>query len=90
MRNRDGRYNLMFEEWVTDGPFVISPRITFEVRVGPGRFLLLLGFLGFVRSLNRSSNYCCNVGCMRSHTCTAAEERLGSGCSSARAGTGSQ
>ena len=31
MRNRDGRYNLMFEEWVTDGPFVISPRITFEV-----------------------------------------------------------
>ena len=32
MRNRDGRYNLMFEEWVTDGPFIISPRITFEVR----------------------------------------------------------
>ena len=33
MRNRDGRYNLMFEEWVTDGPFVISPRITFEARM---------------------------------------------------------
>ena len=32
MRNRDGRYNLMFEEWVTDGPFIISPRITFEAR----------------------------------------------------------
>ena len=32
MRNRDGRYNLMFEEWVTEGPFIISPRITFEVR----------------------------------------------------------
>lgn len=31
MRNRDGRYNLMFEEWVTDAPFIISPRITFEV-----------------------------------------------------------
>jgi len=31
MRNRDGRYNLMFEEWVTEGPFIISPRITFEV-----------------------------------------------------------
>lgn len=30
MRNRDGRYNLMFEEWVCDGPFIISPRITFE------------------------------------------------------------
>lgn len=35
MRNRDGRYNLMFEEWVTDGPFIISPRITFEVRLLP-------------------------------------------------------
>ena len=35
MRNRDGRYNLMFEEWVTDGPFIISPRITFEVTVLP-------------------------------------------------------
>ena len=32
MRNRDGRYNLMFEEWVVDGPFIISPRITFEAR----------------------------------------------------------
>ena len=31
MRNRDGRYTLMFEEWVCDGPFIISPRITFEV-----------------------------------------------------------
>lgn len=38
MRNRDGRYNLMFEEWVTDGPFIISPRITFEV--GPVRHTL--------------------------------------------------
>ena len=32
MRNRNGRYSLMFEEWVTEGPFVISPRISFEVR----------------------------------------------------------
>ena len=31
MRNREGRYNLMFEEWVTDGSFIITPRITFEV-----------------------------------------------------------
>ena len=31
MRNRDGRYDLRFEEWVTNGPFVISPRISFEV-----------------------------------------------------------
>lgn len=26
MRNRDGRYTLMFEEWVTEGNFIISPR----------------------------------------------------------------
>jgi hypothetical protein len=32
LRNRDGRYTLMFEELVTDGPFMISPRITFEAR----------------------------------------------------------
>ncbi|KAJ6768573.1 INORGANIC PYROPHOSPHATASE TTM2 [Salix koriyanagi] len=33
MRNKDGKYNLMFEEWVADVPFIISPRITFEVTV---------------------------------------------------------
>ncbi len=32
MRNKDGRYTLMFEEWVTEEPFIISPRISFEVR----------------------------------------------------------
>ena len=32
MRNRDGRYNLMFEAWNTDGDFVVSPRINFEAR----------------------------------------------------------
>jgi hypothetical protein len=26
MRNRDGRYTLMFEEWVTEGDFIISLR----------------------------------------------------------------
>ncbi|CAA7036175.1 unnamed protein product [Microthlaspi erraticum] len=40
MLNKDGKYSLMFEEWVTDTPFVISPRITFEVSV-----LLLGGFM---------------------------------------------
>jgi CYTH domain len=40
MRNRDGRYNLMFEEWVTDGPFIISPRITFEVLEPHSQLLL--------------------------------------------------
>lgn len=33
MRNREGRYQLMFEEWVTEGPFIITPRISFEVRL---------------------------------------------------------
>ncbi len=32
MRNRDGKYTLMFEEWMVDDPFVISPRVQFEVR----------------------------------------------------------
>lgn len=43
MRNRDGRYNLMFEEWITDGPFIISPRITFEVADVPSCAVLLCG-----------------------------------------------
>ncbi len=29
--SRDGKYSLMFEEWVSEGPFIISPRIAFEV-----------------------------------------------------------
>ena len=32
MRSRDGKYSLMFEEFVTDDQFIISPRVTFEVR----------------------------------------------------------
>jgi uridine kinase/adenylate cyclase class IV len=44
MRNRDGRYTLMFEEWVTEGPFIISPRITFEVSVRVLGGLMALGY----------------------------------------------
>lgn len=44
MRNKDGKYNLMFEELVTDGPFVISPRITFEVSVRLLGGLMALGY----------------------------------------------
>ncbi|CAF2139832.1 unnamed protein product [Brassica napus] len=44
MRNRDGKYNLMFEEWVTDRPFIISPRITFEVSVRLLGGLMALGY----------------------------------------------
>ena len=44
MRSRDGRYSLMFEEWVTDGPFIISPRIYFEVGVRVLGGLLALGY----------------------------------------------
>ncbi len=44
MRNRDGRYSLMFEEWVAEDPFIISPRIAFEVGGGwlEGRFAVVL------------------------------------------------
>eukprot|EP00899_Mesostigma_viride_P023899 jgi/Mesvir1/4694/Mv19972-RA.1 len=44
MRNREGRYSLMFEEWVTDAPFIISPRITFEVSVRILGGLMALGY----------------------------------------------
>uniref|UniRef100_A0A7N0TCH3 CYTH domain-containing protein n=1 Tax=Kalanchoe fedtschenkoi TaxID=63787 RepID=A0A7N0TCH3_KALFE len=44
MRNKDGKYNLMFEEWVTDNPFVISPRISFKVSVRLLGGLMALGY----------------------------------------------
>ncbi|XP_024525218.1 uridine-cytidine kinase C [Selaginella moellendorffii] len=44
MRNRDGKYSLMFEEWVIDEPFIISPRITFEVSVRLLGGLMALGY----------------------------------------------
>ncbi|CAL5442092.1 unnamed protein product [Camellia sinensis] len=55
MRNRDGKYNLMFEEWVTDSPFIISPRITFEVSVRLLGGLMALGYT-IATSLKRSSH----------------------------------
>ncbi|KAK7265060.1 hypothetical protein RJT34_32676 [Clitoria ternatea] len=55
MRNRDGKYNLMFEEWVTDSPFIISPRITFEVSVRLLGGLMALGYT-IAAILKRSSH----------------------------------
>ncbi|XP_060670421.1 inorganic pyrophosphatase TTM1 isoform X3 [Ziziphus jujuba] len=55
MRNRDGKYNLMFEEWVTDTPFIISPRITFEVSVRLLGGLMALGYT-IAAILKRSSH----------------------------------
>ncbi|EPS62973.1 hypothetical protein M569_11811, partial [Genlisea aurea] len=55
MRNKDGKYNLMFEEWVTDGPFIISPRITFEVSVRLLGGLMALGYT-IASILKRSSH----------------------------------
>lgn len=55
MRNRDGKYNLMFEEWVTDNPFIISPRITFEVSVRLLGGLMALGY-SIATILKRSSH----------------------------------
>lgn len=54
MRNRDGKYSLMFEEWVTDNPFIISPRITFEVSVRLLGGLMALGYT-IATILKRSS-----------------------------------
>lgn len=55
MRNKDGKYSLMFEEWVTDHPFVISPRITFEVSVRLLGGLMALGYT-IAAILKRSSH----------------------------------
>ncbi|KAK2078989.1 hypothetical protein QBZ16_002679 [Prototheca wickerhamii] len=44
MRYRDGRYTLMFEEWVVDGNVIISPRVTFEVPVRILGGLMALGY----------------------------------------------
>ncbi|KAK6116396.1 hypothetical protein DH2020_049858 [Rehmannia glutinosa] len=59
MRNKDGKYNLMFEEWVTDAPFVISPRITFEVSVRLLGGLMALGYT-IAAILKRSSHVFCD------------------------------
>ncbi|XP_076898080.1 inorganic pyrophosphatase TTM2-like [Bidens hawaiensis] len=55
MRNREGKYNLMFEEWVTDPPFIISPRISFEVSVRLLGGLMALGYT-ITSILKRSSH----------------------------------
>ncbi|KAM3328231.1 inorganic pyrophosphatase TTM2 isoform X1 [Capsicum galapagoense] len=55
MRNKDGKYSLMFEEWVTDTPFVISPRISFEVSVKLLGGLMALGYT-IATILKRSSH----------------------------------
>ncbi|XP_057421373.1 inorganic pyrophosphatase TTM2-like isoform X2 [Lotus japonicus] len=54
MRNKDGKYNLMFEEWVTNNPFIISPRITFAVSVRLLGGLMALGYT-IATILKRSS-----------------------------------
>uniref|UniRef100_A0A2N9F4N5 CYTH domain-containing protein n=1 Tax=Fagus sylvatica TaxID=28930 RepID=A0A2N9F4N5_FAGSY len=59
MRNRDGKYSLMFEEWVTDSPFLISPRITFEVSVRLLGGLMALGYT-IAAILKRSSHVFCD------------------------------
>lgn len=59
MRNKDGKYNLMFEELVTDGPFVISPRITFEVSVRLLGGLMALGYT-IATILKRNSHVFCD------------------------------
>ncbi|KAL1332199.1 hypothetical protein HN51_061048 [Arachis hypogaea] len=59
MRNTDGKYVLMFEEWVTDDPFVISPRITFSVSVRLLGGLMALGYT-IATILKRNSHIFCD------------------------------
>ena len=44
MRNRDGRYLLVFEEFIVDGPFIVSPNVRFEVNVRILGGLMALGY----------------------------------------------
>jgi uridine kinase len=44
MRNKQGRYSLMFAEYVVDDPFIVSPRVSFEVPVRLLGGLMALGY----------------------------------------------
>jgi adenylate cyclase class IV len=44
MRAREGRYTIVFEEFVTDGPFIISPNVRYEVNVRVLGGLMALGY----------------------------------------------
>ena len=57
MRNRAGKYMLMFEEWVTDGPFILSPGVKFEVSVKILGGLMALGYDIFVILKRKSISY---------------------------------
>lgn len=52
-------YMLLFQEWVTDSPFIISPRITFEVSVRLLGGLMALGYT-IAAILKRSSHIFCD------------------------------
>ncbi|KAI3978067.1 hypothetical protein MKX01_032444 [Papaver californicum] len=65
MRNRDGKYNLMFEEWVTDSPFIISPRISFEVSVRLLGGLMALGYTIAAILKRRSSVFYSEKVCVK-------------------------
>ena len=57
MRNRNGRYTLMFEETVCDGDVMISPRIKFEVGVRILGGLMALGYEVGAIMKRRSRSY---------------------------------
>ncbi|XP_019181171.1 PREDICTED: uridine-cytidine kinase C-like [Ipomoea nil] len=65
MRNKEGKYNLMFEEWVTDSPFVISPRITFEVSVRLLGGLMALGYTIAAILKRNSHTFCDEKACVK-------------------------
>jgi len=44
MRNRFGTYSLVFEEYISEGPLLISPSMSFEVDIGTLNGLMKLGY----------------------------------------------
>ena len=75
MRNKDGRYDLRFEEWVVDGPFVISPRISFEVCHTPLRNRGIRELM-LRRILFAVLNICGHLLCI-THSCKNRREQAG-------------
>ena len=44
LRTKEGRYSLMFAEYIVDDPFIVSPRVSFEVSVKLLGGLMALGY----------------------------------------------
>lgn len=65
MRNKEGRYSLMFAEYIVDDPFIVSPRVSFEVPVRLLGGLMALGYtIGSIMS-RMSFRVVCKSCCVK-------------------------